>query len=218
MAFSRHLYTVKETTMTLSRLWFATLTFLCLAVALISTRAYLLPLAEVMPNMVGYLTSAPWALWGHLVFGPLAMLLVPVQLSSRIRAKWPRVHRISGYVSAVSILLGGLASLGLAASFEGSEWARIGFILLAVLWIGFTATGIRFAIRGDYARHRIWMLRGIAMTLAAVTLRLIMPVLILSGWSVLETYDVTAWASWVINLVLVEIWLRRGSLRSAQPA
>lgn len=204
--------------MTLQRIWFATLSFLCVGVALVSVRAYVLPLDVVMPNMIGYLTSAPLSLWGHLVFGPLAMLLAPVQLSTRLRARWPRAHRISGYVYAVSILIGGLSSLGIAMAFEGSEWARIGFVLLGLMWIGFTAIGIGHAIRGDYARHRVWMLRSIATTMAAVTLRLIMPVLIMSGWSILETYDVTAWASWGINLVLVEIWLRRRSFRSAQPA
>jgi hypothetical protein len=200
--------------MTLSRLWFAVFAFLCLGVALVSTRVFFLPLAEVMPNMIGYVTSMPLGLWGHLIFAPLAMLLAPVQLSSRLRARWPRAHRISGYVSAVAILLGGMSSLGLAATFEGSEWARLGFILLALLWMGFTALGIRYAIARDYARHRVWMLRGIAMTFAAVTLRMIMPVLIANGWSVLETYDVTAWASWVINLAVVEVWLRRGTQRS----
>lgn len=202
--------------MTLSRLWYGTFAFFCLSVALVSTRVFFLPLEIVMPNMLGYVTSMPVGLWGHLVFAPLAMLLAPVQLSARLRARWPLVHRASGYVSAIAILLGGLSSLGLAATFEGSHWARVGFVLLALLWMGFTAIGIRFAIGGDYARHRAWMLRGVAMTFAAVTLRLIMPVLIASGWSVLETYDVTAWASWVINLAVVEWWLRR-PLSSAKP-
>lgn len=200
--------------MTLPRLWSATFTFLCLGVALVSTRAFFLPLSEVMPNMVTYLTSAPVALWVHLTLGPLAMLLAPFQLSTRLRATHPRVHRIMGYTYGVSILLAGLASLGIAASFEGSNWARVGFVLLGSMWLGATAIGISFAIRGQTARHRTWMLRSIALTFAAVTLRLIMPFLMASGWTVLETYDVTAWASWGINLVVVELYLRRGTVRS----
>lgn len=203
--------------MTLPRFWYGTVTVLCTAVALVSARAYLLPLDLVMPHMLGYVASAPLALWGHLIFGPLAILLVPVQLSARLRARWPRAHRVSGYVSAAAILIGGLASLGLAARFQGSDWARVGFAVLGLLWIGFTATGIRWAIKGDYARHRVWMLRSVALTMAAVTLRLIMPFLILSGWTILETYNVTAWASWIINLALVEYWLRRPDVRRAQP-
>jgi hypothetical protein len=42
--------------------------------------------------------------------------------------------------------------------------------------------------------------------------------LMAQGWSVVETYDVTAWASWVPNLILVELWLRRGTRRTALPA
>jgi len=195
--------------MILSRLWYGIFAFLCIAIALVSTRVFFLPVDVVMPNMLGYVTSMPIGLWGHLIFAPLAMVLVPVQLSTRLRARWPRIHRVSGYVSGVAILVAGLSSLGLAVTFEGSDWARTGFALLGLMWIGFTAIGISYAIRGDYARHRAWMLRSIAMTGAAVTLRLIMPVLMANGWSVLETYDVTAWASWGINLAIVECWLRR---------
>jgi len=201
--------------MTRARLGYAVFAFLCLLTALVSTRAYFLPLDVVMENMVGYVTTMPWGLWGHLIFAPLAIALAPVQLSTTLRARWPRLHRISGYLYGGAILLGGLASLGLSFAFTGTDWARLGFILLALFWMGSTGYGISRAIAGDYRAHRRWMLRSVAFTFAAVTLRLIMPVLLASGWTVLETYDLTAWASWLINILAVEWWLRRR--RAAAP-
>ena len=52
------------------------------------------------------------------------------------------------------------------------------------------------------------MTRSVALTFAAVTLRLIMAPLTVLGWSVTETYQVTAWASWIISLAAAELLLR----------
>ena len=86
-----------------------------------------------------------------------------------------------------------------------------GFLLLAILWIVFTALGVAQAWQGNFAAHRAWMLRSVALTFAAVMLRIYMAPMVASGWTVVETYDVTAWASWVPNLLAVEWALRRRS-------
>lgn len=54
------------------------------------------------------------------------------------------------------------------------------------------------------------MIRSVALTFGAVMLRVYMTPLMASGWSVPETYQITAWASWVPNLIVVEWWFRRG--------
>ncbi len=199
--------------MTLQRLWYATFALLSVLIALVSARAYFLPLPLVMPDMAHYAALVPLPLWGHLVFGPLALVLAPFQFATRLRAKRPRLHRATGYVYAGSILLAALSSLSLLPQFAGTTWALTGFLVLAVLWIGCTATGIMLAIRHRTARHRVWMLRSVALTFAAVTLRVMMAPMMAAGWTVLQTYDVTAWASWLINLAVVEVYLRRGAFR-----
>ncbi len=194
------------------RVWsyiFATLSVL---VAVASTRGYFLPLALVMPDMAHYLATLPLPMWSHLVFAPLALLLGPVQLSTGLRAARPRLHRVLGYTYALSVLLAAAASLTLLWQFKGTLWAATGFAVLAALWIATTASGITLAIRGQTARHRVWMLRSLALTFAAVTLRLMMAPLIASGWTVLQTYDVTGWAAWLTNLAVLELWQRRGTL------
>jgi hypothetical protein len=69
--------------------------------------------------------------------------------------------------------------------------------------------GIWAAMQGDYARHRWWMQRSLALTFSAVTLRVIMAPLMASGWTVAQTYDVTAWGSWLLNLGVLYWWQGR---------
>jgi uncharacterized membrane protein len=178
-------------------------------IALMSLRGLAAPLDLVMPNMAHFLQDAPMALWGHVLGAPLVLALAPVQLSRSLRARWPLAHRISGRLYALGVLIAGLSALALVPTSIASPFARAGFTALALCWIAFTARGIWLARAGDYTAHRAWMLRSLALTFAAVTLRVIMVPLMASGWSVAQTYDVTAWGSWVPSLILVELYLRR---------
>lgn len=191
---------------------------LSLAVAMVSLRFLVVPVAVGMPNMAHYQPVTPVALYAHILFGPLAMALAPFQLWGGLRRARPRLHRGLGYVSALSILLAGFGALAFLPWFLGSLWAATGFALLAMAWIGVTARAVWLARARRLAEHRDWMLRSVALTLAGVTLRLIMPVLIARGWSVPETFDVTGWACWIPNLILIEIWLRRKSRRAPEGA
>lgn len=195
--------------MTLWRTGYWMFALLCGIIALISLRSLMAPVALVMPNMAHFLQDAPLALWGHVVGAPLVLALAPVQLSQRLRARWPRAHRISGRLYALGVLIAGLSALALVPTAEASLFAKAGFTALALVWIGFTFRGIWLARAGAYEAHRAWMLRSLALTFAAVTLRLIMAPLMASGWTVAQTYDVTAWGSWVPSLILVELYLRR---------
>ena len=176
------------------------------AIALMSLRSLFAPLAMVMPNMVHFLQDAPLALWGHILGGPLVLALAPVQVSRAFRARWPRAHRISGRFYGAGVLIAGLSALALVPTAEASLFARAGFTVLALVWIGSTGRGIWLARAGDFEAHRRWMLRSLALTFGAVTLRLIMTPLMAMGWTVAQTYDVTAWGCWVPSLILLDLW------------
>lgn len=179
---------------------------LCLIVAAASRRWIVLPLALSMPHMAHYSGAA---LWGHVLFGPLALALVPVQLSARLRARAPGLHRAAGYLSLVAIAVAALSALALLPRFQGIPFAAAGFAALAVLWIVFPALGLAAARRGDLAAHRRFMLRTSVLTFGAVTLRIIMAPLMAAGWSVTETYQITAWGCWLPFLIGLEVWMRR---------
>ncbi len=197
--------------------WPVILGGLCVLVGLISLRAVVLPVAQAMPNMAHYASTLPLALWGHILLGPLALLLVPVQLSTRLRAARPRLHRWLGRTYALCVLGGGLSAVALATRIEASAFAAIGFACLGLVWVGCTAMGVQAALTRRFDAHRRWMLRSAALAFAAVTLRIMMPVLIAGGgMTIAESYQVTAWGCWVPNLIVIELWLRRGAVRAAR--
>jgi Predicted membrane protein (DUF2306) len=57
------------------------------------------------------------------------------------------------------------------------------------------------------------MIRTYSLTLAAVTLRLRMPIFITSGVDYTEAYVAVAWLCWVPNLMVAELIVHRISAR-----
>lgn len=192
-------------------LWSFRLSSLLIAAA--TLRILLAPAAEVMPVLTGYLPDLRLPILAHVAFAPVALALAPFQTAARLRRQAPRLHRALGYGYALSVLVSSLGALALLPGFQGSDLALVGFAVLGVLWLGVTAVAVKKARDRDFAGHRAWMLRSVALTFAAVTLRLYMAPMVAMGIEPLATYDVTAWASWAPNLLMIEWWLRRAHVR-----
>ena len=75
-------------------------------------------------------------------------------------------------------------------------------------WLTTTTTAYLAARRRDFVSHRRWMIRSFSLTFAAVTLRLYLPLSAVPGLSFDLVYPLTAWAAWIPNLIVAEIWLR----------
>jgi uncharacterized membrane protein len=188
-----------------------------LAIAVFAPLQYLLnSMSELAANggeiAVNYAPRPGWvriAFYTHIVFGGLALLLSPVQLSSRVRARVPRLHRATGRVVLVAIALAGTAGFLLSWFNTAGPIGTAGFGTLAVLWVVFAGLGLRAILRRDVATHRRWMLRTFALTYAAVTLRLWLLVLIPLLGDFASAYAVVPFLCWVPNLVVVELLLRR---------
>ena len=189
-----------------------------LAIAVFAPLRYLLnsvpDLAATGEEVATHYAAQPaWAqaaLVLHAGAGGLALLLSPVQLSARVRARAPRVHRVVGRTALVAIGVGGVAGLVLSTVSLAGPLGTAGFGTLAVLWLTCAALGLRAILRGDVAAHRRWMIRTFALTYAGVTLRLWLIVLIpLMDGDFLQAYLFTPFLSWVPNLVVAELVLRR---------
>jgi uncharacterized membrane protein len=178
-------------------------------VGLASLRWLVAPIGLVMDHMAHYITLAPIPMVAHLLAGPLALLLLPWQFLHNLRQSRPSLHRRIGYVYVLSVLVGAVGALALLPDFLGHGTAAIGFALLGLLWAGTTIRAVQAARVGDHAAHRAWMVRSATLTFSAVTLRLYMAPLMAAGWTVAETYTVTAWACWLPSLIVVELWQRR---------
>ena len=88
----------------------------------------------------------------------------------------PRFHRWLGRGYVTGCLIGGATGFALAAGTTAGPIATAGFGSLALVWLIATANAWRLAMRRDSTAHREWMIRSFALTFAAVTLRLYLPI------------------------------------------
>lgn len=182
--------------------------FLCLAVALASLRFLPWGVERTMEFVAYHAIERQWMFFTHVTLGPLALAVMPFQFSHRLRRNRPGVHRWLGRVYGVAILVSGLAGLAMALGTQAGTFAGIGFGLLAIAWLGTTGIAISHAMAGRIADHQRWIVRSAALTFAAVTLRIELPILAMTLG--METgYPYVAWLCWVPNLLVAEWWLRR---------
>ena len=187
------------------------------AIAVFAPLPYLVqPLPDLAANgseiAANYAARPGWvrtAFAAHIVFGGAALLLSPIQLSGWVRARIPRLHRVTGRVVLFSIVVAGTGGLLLAGVNVAGPVGTAGFGALAVLWVTFALLGLRAILRRDVMAHRRWMLRTFAMTYAAVTLRLWLLALVPLLGDFRSAYLLVPFLCWVPNLVVVELLLRR---------
>ena len=150
--------------------------------------------------------------------GPIALALLPMQFSKRLRRRHLALHRWLGRLYAAVIFLSGLGAIGLAMTTDQGAVAGLGLGALALAWLGTTGLAVWYAIQRQIAQHRAWMIRSAALTLAAVTLRLYLPIGLLTvGFE--ASYPLICWLCWVPNALVAEWLLRRaGKAATGQPA
>lgn len=144
----------------------------------------------------------------HALGGGIALLAGPLQLLPPFRERHWKFHRRMGWVYCSAVLLGGLAALRLAMHAQTGWVASAGFFVLAVAWLFSTAMAVNSIVRGDAAQHRRWMIRSYALTAAAITLRIYLPLSIVWHVDFSLAYPVIAWLCWVPNALFAEVYLR----------
>lgn len=133
------------------------------------------------------------------------------QFSVYIRRNYPVIHRYSGWMySVVVILLAGPGGLYMGIYANGGLISKISFVMLAVMWISFTAIALIKAIKGDYKEHREFLIRSFALTLSAITLRAWKYLLVfLFEPRPMDVYQIVAWLGWIPNLIIAELIIRK---------
>ena len=119
-------------------------------------------------------------------------------------------HCWPGRFYLLEVALGSVAGFAMAVVSKDGLATRIGFGTLAVLWFFTGLQAYRKVRQGRIAEHRQWMIRNFALTLAAVTLRVYIPLMLLGlHLPFRQTYITVAWLCWVPNLVSAEFIARR---------
>ena len=189
------------------RIAWTLLAILCLGIAAYSAR-YLLHPPQTPAQALGNPLEVPW-LFIHVAGAVTALLIGSLQFLPGLRRGSSPPHRWTGRVYVAGCLVGGAAGLILAPGSHAGPIASAGFGSLAVLWIAATLLGWRAAMQGRFAEHRRWMIRSWALTLAAVTLRLYLPLVMVLDLPFLPWYRAISFLAWVPNLIAAELWLRR---------
>lgn len=159
----------------------------------------------------GLLNDPLWSLafHVHIGFGGLAMLTGWSQFGRKLRNKRIMLHRNLGKVYVVSCLLSGMGGLYISFYATGGLVTAFGFGALAVLWL-LTTSKAYFSIRSrNIEEHQRWMIRSYALTFAAVTLRIWLPAMQISGIEFLLAYRIVSWLCWVPNLLFAEWRIRK---------
>ncbi len=150
----------------------------------------------------------PAAIWFHIVFGAVALVTGALNFRHSLRRKRPAVHRKLGEWYVLACLVSAAAGAWLAFHAYGGLPNQLGFGGLALATLVTTAMAYREAKARRFPTHRAWMIRSYAMILAAVTLRVQLPLLAIYFQGFDQAYAIVAWSCWVPNLLVAEVIVR----------
>mgnify|MGYP005811779719 CR=1 FL=1 len=146
----------------------------------------------------------------HVLPAGLILLAGLFQVFSGAKSKYRNAHRCLGkfYIFAV-LLLVAPGAMGMSFFIGRGRMVFLSFLSQNLLWFGFTWLAFKAIKAGNLDSHRKWAIRSYALAFAAVTLRLY--VFIFNSdfeLSTVPAYATIAWASWLGNLLVAEIYLK----------
>ncbi|MGV6831589.1 MAG: DUF2306 domain-containing protein [bacterium] len=164
---------------------------------------------------IGLLRSKPLdstfyliAFYTHISMGGIALLIGWTQFIKTFREQYKKVHRIIGKVYVISILISGPVAFYIGFFVYGGLVTQIGFTFGAVVWIASTFLAYKKIRQGNIAKHKEYMMYSYAGTCAAITLRLILPPLMMIT-SFKVAYGISVWASWLPSVLLVYLFIHK---------
>ncbi len=105
----------------------------------------------------------------HTLSGVIALLAGPMQFSSCIRQRHLKFHRVLGRIYVISVFIGALTGIALAAGRPGLP----GTSMQAAAWIVCTSAALITARNRQIDQHRQWMVRSYAVTFTFVSSRVL---------------------------------------------
>ncbi len=105
----------------------------------------------------------------HTLAGTFALLIGPINFSSRIRLRHLQLHRILGRIYVLSVFVGSFTGIALAAGRPGLP----GTSMQAAAWMVCTTAALITARNRQITQHRQWMARSYAVTFTFVSSRVL---------------------------------------------
>ena len=105
----------------------------------------------------------------HTLAGIFALLIGPINFSSRIRQRHLQLHRVLGRIYVISVFIGAATGVALATGRPGLP----GTSMQAAAWIVCTTAAVITARNRQIVQHRQWMARSYAVTFTFVSSRVL---------------------------------------------
>jgi uncharacterized membrane protein len=161
---------------------------------------------QTKQHIIGW-TTYRWSFYLH-IFSSLWVLGSGLtQFSKGILRKMPPIHRWVGRIYVGIILfVSAPAAFVMSMYANGNDFTKASFMVLTVLWWLTTWWAYRAIVGGNILKHKAWMYRSYALTLSAITLRIMQ-----LGFATFtdidpETaYEIIALPSWLVNLIVAEL-------------
>ncbi|KAL9641669.1 hypothetical protein ABK040_016900 [Willaertia magna] len=165
----------------------------------------------------------------HATGGVICLFIGVFQFQESLRKNILILHKIIGYIYSIFIVIGIIGAIYLIPFSAGGQTNKFAFSLLTVTWVCTLGMALFYVMFTKYnpfikkltkmeriKRHQEWMIRNYAASLAAITLRIYLGLLLvinfssyqwdyLTSWT--NAYTSCTWLSVVGNLVIAEIYI-----------
>lgn len=159
---------------------------------------------------------------GHVGFATLAMVAAVAQIWPGLSVRWPRLHCRAGRIYVAAALPAAACGMAIGAATPFGPVLATSNVVLAALWLWFTANGYLAVRRRRYADHRRHMLRSATLAFSIITNRIWSPLLYVTLQPLRDSIfggdephfiwlvaGLAGWLGWTIPLLAVQWWLTR---------
>ncbi len=157
-------------------------------------------------SFIIHLNYYRYSFYAHIFSSLIVLFSGAFLFSNYILKNWSVIHRCFGKLYVVLVLfISAPSGLVMAFHANGGWVAKSSFLILTPLWWWFTYKGYQTVRQKNFKAHRVWMMRSYALTLSAISLRLLQ--FIFGQFFYMEAdeqYILVSWTSWVFNLLIVE--------------
>ena len=129
-----------------------------------------LPFLDAHSPVWQHFAKVTWWLLPHGLGGALALLLAPLQFSTRLRQRHLRVHRILGRLYVACVIIAAPFAIPIAL-IQGPPTLVMAAITQASGWLLTTAVALYCVRKGNIKQHREWMIRSYPFAMVFVFTR-----------------------------------------------
>jgi uncharacterized membrane protein len=183
---------------------------------------FVLPYSTFREDAFGRFWSHRWWLIPHITGGTTALLLGPFQFWPGLRRRALGLHRWTGRLYLLAILVTASTALYLSFFIPATDGGWMGggsLMTLALFWLASGTMAYVAIHNGRVQSHKEWMIRSYVLTFFFVNVRwwVELPVISTMG-TPMERTVIAGWLAWVLPLLVTELALQWKHVRKPTAA